>query len=312
MAGYYSYSWVVAANGNTMAYDAGFVDVYLNGVRLDQTDYTATSGTSIVLASAAALNDELNIVAFGTFSVASINGVDIINGTVSANKLAAGAAVSNIGYTPVNKAGGEMTGALTLPNLGVGTTSDPSNANRTITYQNSGKNWYAGLRGDTSNSWALADDIGFRLVVDTSGRVTMPYQPGFKANKISNLQSISAGVWTRVAFNSVGGTSGFNTGSAYSTSTNRFTAPVAGKYIFTASVNISAGTGGVMYVDFGINGSNNAGAEVNVAYPSGDTSIGTSVIVNLAANDTVEVDLYTTTSTTAGNRICAFSGQLFS
>ena len=75
------------SNGNTMAYDAGFVDVYLNGVRLDQTDYTASSGSSIVLASAAALNDELNIVAFGTFSVASINGVDLINSTVTYNKI---------------------------------------------------------------------------------------------------------------------------------------------------------------------------------------------------------------------------------
>lgn len=111
------------SNGNTMAYDAGFVDVYLNGMRLDQTDYTATSGTSIVLASAAALNDELNIVAFGTFSVASINGVDIINGTVSANKLAAGAAVSNIGYTPVNKAGDTITGTL---GVGVSATSQLS------------------------------------------------------------------------------------------------------------------------------------------------------------------------------------------
>jgi len=79
------------SNGNTLAYDAGFVDVYLNGVRLDQTDYTASSGTSIVLGSAAALNDELNIVAFGTFSVASINGVDLINGTVTPNKLSTGA-----------------------------------------------------------------------------------------------------------------------------------------------------------------------------------------------------------------------------
>jgi hypothetical protein len=75
------------SNGNTMAYDAGFVDVYLNGVRLDQTDYTASSGTSVVLGSAAALNDELNIVAFGTFSVAEINGVDLINGTVTYNKI---------------------------------------------------------------------------------------------------------------------------------------------------------------------------------------------------------------------------------
>lgn len=102
------------SNGNTMAYDAGFVDVYLNGVRLDQTDYTATSGTSIVLASAAALNDELNIVAFGTFSVASINGVDIINGTVSANKLASDAPAG------VSDKTNTSTGYMMMP---VGTTA---------------------------------------------------------------------------------------------------------------------------------------------------------------------------------------------
>lgn len=59
------------AAGNTLAYDAGYVDVYLNGARLKSNDYTASSGTSIVLAVAAALNDELNIVAFGTFNVAT-------------------------------------------------------------------------------------------------------------------------------------------------------------------------------------------------------------------------------------------------
>jgi hypothetical protein len=58
------------SNGFTLAYDAGYVDVYLNGVRLDSTDFTASSGTSIVLASAAAAGDELNIVAFGTFVLA--------------------------------------------------------------------------------------------------------------------------------------------------------------------------------------------------------------------------------------------------
>ena len=58
------------SNGFTLAYDAGYVDVYLNGVRLDSTEYTASSGTSIVLGAAAGLSDELNIVAFGTFVLA--------------------------------------------------------------------------------------------------------------------------------------------------------------------------------------------------------------------------------------------------
>jgi hypothetical protein len=75
------------SNGNTLTYDAGFLDIYLNGVRLDSTDFTATSGTSIVLASGAALNDELNIVAFGTFDVAAFNGSGLIDGTTNISKL---------------------------------------------------------------------------------------------------------------------------------------------------------------------------------------------------------------------------------
>jgi hypothetical protein len=52
-------------------YDPGFVDAYLNGVKLiSGTDFTATSGTSIVLTTGAALGDTVDIVAYGTFVVA--------------------------------------------------------------------------------------------------------------------------------------------------------------------------------------------------------------------------------------------------
>jgi len=61
----------VATAGQTtfsVTYDAGFVDVWLNGVKLlVGTDFTATSGTNIVLASGAAVNDIIDIIAFGTF-----------------------------------------------------------------------------------------------------------------------------------------------------------------------------------------------------------------------------------------------------
>ncbi len=60
-------------------YDAGYVDVYLNGVKLIAgTDFTATNGSSVVLATGAALNDTVDIVAYGTFNVAVI---DIVNDT---------------------------------------------------------------------------------------------------------------------------------------------------------------------------------------------------------------------------------------
>jgi hypothetical protein len=56
--------------GNTMALNVGAEIVTLNGVVLEQgTDYTATSDT-ITLTSGAAASDELNIYAFGNFTVA--------------------------------------------------------------------------------------------------------------------------------------------------------------------------------------------------------------------------------------------------
>ena len=73
----------VDANGNTLAYDAGYIDVYLNGVHLDPSDYTATSGSSIVLASGAATNDELYVVAFGTFELANFSIGDANDVTIS-------------------------------------------------------------------------------------------------------------------------------------------------------------------------------------------------------------------------------------
>ena len=53
-------------------YDAGYVDVYLNGVKLiDGSDFTATNGTSIVLSTGATAGDTVDIVAYGTFTLLS-------------------------------------------------------------------------------------------------------------------------------------------------------------------------------------------------------------------------------------------------
>ena len=58
--------------GRTLTYtDGEYTDVFLNGVKLDKTDYTATSGTSIVLDSGASADDTLEILAFDTFGLFS-------------------------------------------------------------------------------------------------------------------------------------------------------------------------------------------------------------------------------------------------
>ena len=59
-------------------YDSGFVDLYLNGVKLvNGTDFTATNGTSITLTSAAATGDTVDILSFGTFTLANIAANDL-------------------------------------------------------------------------------------------------------------------------------------------------------------------------------------------------------------------------------------------
>ena len=63
-------------------YDSGFVDVYLNGIKLQPADFTATNGTSVTLGSAAQTSDTVSIVGYGTFelsnfSIGDANNVDL-------------------------------------------------------------------------------------------------------------------------------------------------------------------------------------------------------------------------------------------
>ena len=56
----------------SVVYDAGFVDVYINGIKLKiVTDFAATSGTAIVLATGATVGDIVDIVSYGAFNVAN-------------------------------------------------------------------------------------------------------------------------------------------------------------------------------------------------------------------------------------------------
>ena len=51
------------------SYTVGYVDVYRNGVRLAAADYTATTGTTVVLASGATAGDTITTVSFYVSSV---------------------------------------------------------------------------------------------------------------------------------------------------------------------------------------------------------------------------------------------------
>ena len=61
------------SDAKTLTYqDSLYMDVYQNGVLLKPgTDYTATTGTSVVLVTAASLNDIVEMIIYDTFSIAN-------------------------------------------------------------------------------------------------------------------------------------------------------------------------------------------------------------------------------------------------
>ena len=58
-------------NSQTLTYtDSAYIDVYQNGILLIPSDYTATTGTTVVLDTGATVSDTVQIVAYDVFSVA--------------------------------------------------------------------------------------------------------------------------------------------------------------------------------------------------------------------------------------------------
>jgi len=128
-----------------------------------------------------------------------------------------------------------------------------------------------GSAGSDINTWTTA------LSVDNSCYVNMPLQPAFwvygSPSKDGNDIVHSFG------------TTDFNIGSHYNNANGRFTAPVTGRYIFTAA--LWAANGEDHYMDIHRNAVTGAGAHVNSA--DGTHSGTLSVVLHLAASDYVSI-----------------------
>ena len=108
------------SEGISLSYrDSNYVDVYVNGVKLGDADYTATSGTSIVLGVGAAVNDIVEIITYDVFSVAdTVSKAD--GGTFDGNVTFAGS------FTSLGIDDNATSTAITIDsseNVGIGTSS---------------------------------------------------------------------------------------------------------------------------------------------------------------------------------------------
>ena len=90
------------------SYTVGYIDVYRNGVRLVSTDYTATTGTTVVLANACTVGDAVVTESFLVSSV--LNAIPNTGGSVSASTLAAAGTGSSSNFLRGDMAWTSATG----------------------------------------------------------------------------------------------------------------------------------------------------------------------------------------------------------
>jgi len=155
--------------------------------------------------------------------------------------------------------------------------------------------------GGYMNFYTKPDNANTRvqMILNSNGVLTKPYQPAFLAYRNTTL-SVSA-TWQNISSGIL--IESYDVGSVYSTSTfGRFVAPVAGKYMFYAGGWSVANSNGERYA-FGVK-INNTGSPDFITggnYCITDSPLAPyQIVLNLAANDYVELFYFSAVSTSIG------------
>ena len=137
---------------------------------------------------------------------------------------------------------------------------------------------------------SIFTDGGERQKIDSSGNITAPNQPSFMCYPTSGSWTQPGGS-AQITF----GSESFDKGGNYNTSNGRFTAPVAGRYLFIMELAVNASTSALTYHGIGlrINGSGSVyfGGWGQKNIGGSTTAYGkasSTIILELSANDYVE------------------------
>ena len=63
-------------SSGTVSYSVGYIDVYLNGSKLDSTEFTASNGTTVTLTTGASTNDIVELIAYTNVSLTNVTVVN--------------------------------------------------------------------------------------------------------------------------------------------------------------------------------------------------------------------------------------------
>ena len=281
-----------SGNGSTTAFTLtsdpstkNNTSVFISGVYQQKSTYSL-SGTTLTFSTAPPSGTANIEVAYSTpLAIGTPS-----DGTVTAAKMAAGAAVGNLGYTPVNKAGDSMTGTLNIVESGnahLRLQSGAAGLSRVIASDGADAGYLDYDHG--SDSWIVRTAGTERVRVDSSGRVLMPYQPMFTVVNPTAAPTSGSGYyftnWSVIQ----------NTGNHFNNSTGAFTAPVAGNYLFRMILmGVDNGVTTSPHCGFSLNGNSNTGGAMGYAsngmwehYNDARHKSDSMHIIKMSAGDTV-------------------------
>lgn len=158
------------------SYTVGYVDVFRNGVRLAAADFTATTGTTVVLANACTAGDTVTTVSFYVSSV--LNAIPATAGSVNSTYLASSLSLTSPTLTSPTISGTPVMGASIITSG----TAQASTSGTSIDFTGI-PSWvkrvtvlFSGVSSNGASSWLLR--IGDGSIVATGYSAASSYWSG--------------------------------------------------------------------------------------------------------------------------------------